>query len=80
MTNARIKLRRPNCVRAQRFDLRRESFVQSLDDRNHENNRDHADTDAENGQRGSQLVATHRVERHKCGFANVDEVHFTLAH
>src|SRR2546423_156108 len=76
MTNAGIELRCPDRVGAQRFDLRRESFVQPLDDRNHEDNRDHADTDAENRQRRPQLVAAHGVKRHQGGFAYVDKSHF----
>ena len=64
MTDARIKFGRPDRVRPQRFDLCRESLVQSLDDRHHEDNRDDADADSENRQRRAQLVRAHGIDGH----------------
>ncbi len=68
---AGLKLRNKNRVGTERLDLIRESLVESLDDRHHEDDRDHADTDTENRQRGAQLVGAYRVERHDCRFFDV---------
>src|SRR6185436_7488959 len=75
MAKAGIEFCCPDRVRAERFQLSSEGFVQSLDDRHHENDCDHADADAQNGQQRAQLVCAHCVQRHQSRFFNVDKVH-----
>src|ERR1043166_1723169 len=75
MPDAGIELRRPDGVRTQRFNLRRERFIQSLNYRDHENDRNHAHAHAQDRQRRAQLIRAHRIERHECRFANVEEGH-----
>src|SRR5207237_1025870 len=48
MANAGIELDDPDSVRAERFDLRCEGFVQSLDDRDHEHHSDDSDAHTKN--------------------------------
>src|SRR6267378_3889710 len=78
MAKAGIELRRPNRVRAQSFNLFRESFVKALYDRHHEDDCDHAHTHAENRQQRAQFVRAHGVERHVGGFFYVGEIHKRL--
>ncbi len=72
---AGIKLRNKDRVGTERLNLIGKRFVESLDDRHHEDDRYDADTDAENRQRRTQLVRAQRVERHQGGFLYVVKLH-----
>src|SRR5438046_9477251 len=46
-----------------------------MNDRHHEDHRDHSDTDSENRQRRAQFVRAHRVDGHPSRFFYIDESH-----
>src|SRR6266566_3977383 len=74
-TKSRIKLGDEDGVGTERLDLIRERLVEPLNNRHHKDNSDYTDTDAETGQRRSQLVCAQRVQSHQAGFFYVVESH-----
>src|ERR1044072_5579886 len=78
LAEAGFKLRDKNRIRSERLDLIRESLVETLNDRHHEDDCGDGHTDTKNRQRRAQLVSPQSVERHQRGFFNVFESHKTI--
>src|SRR5215467_977146 len=74
----RIKFGNEDSVGTERLDLICKGFVESLDNRNHEDHSDHADADAQNCQCRTELVGSECINGHKRRFFEIFNSHVAI--